>query len=225
MWEYRRGSKHLLSDSDSVCQRAHRPAAPSAQRRAAAVRYFKQADPKLGRWITRCDPCPLEPNTEGTHFDHLVRSIVYQQLSGKAAATIHARYRALYGNEPHEAEYLLTLSDEQLRSAELTRGKMASIRDLAADQQLPIQVPRVRDRVAAREIPRTTYQPFQAPRALDVGRFRRVLGGRSCRDYEAAAEAVPAAFGLAKSSVSRRFVRASARALQRLMERRLDDRE
>jgi transposase-like protein len=51
------------------------------------------------------------------------------------------------------------------------------------------------------------------------------LGGLSCRDYEAAAEAVPAAFGLARSSVSRRFIRASARELRRLQERRLDDAE
>ncbi len=52
-----------------------------------------------------------------------------------------------------------------------------------------------------------------------------MLGGISCREYEAAAEAVPEAFGLARSSVSRRFVRASANELRRLQERRLDDRE
>ena len=117
------------------------PRRTAAQRNATAVRHLKRVDPKLGVWITRCGPCPLEPNTDGTHFDHLVRSIVYQQLSGKAAATIHGRYRALYGNEPHEAEHLLTLSDEQLRGAGLSRGKMASIRDLATritTGQLPL---------------------------------------------------------------------------------------
>jgi transposase-like protein len=51
------------------------------------------------------------------------------------------------------------------------------------------------------------------------------LGGLSCREYEAAAEAVPEAFGLARSSVSRRFIRASAHELRRLQERRLDDAE
>ena len=94
-----------------------------------------------------------------------------------------------------------------------------------ADQKLPITVPRVRDRAADVEIPLTTYQQFQTPRSLDLGLFRRVLGGLSCREYEAAAETVPAAFGLARSSVSRRFIRASARALRSLLERRLDDRE
>lgn len=94
-----------------------------------------------------------------------------------------------------------------------------------ADQKLPITVPRVRDRVAHREVPLATYAALQTPRAQDVGLFRRVLGGLSCRDYEAAAEAVPDAFGLARSSVSRRFIRASAHELRRLQERRLDDAE
>ena len=70
-----------------------------------------------------------------------------------------------------------------------------------------------------------TYAALQTPRAQEVGLFRRVLGGLSCREYEAAAEAVPEAFGLARSSVSRRFIRASARELRRLKERRLDDAE
>ena len=94
-----------------------------------------------------------------------------------------------------------------------------------ADQKLPITVPRVRDRDAQCEVPLATYAALQAPRAHDVGLFRKVLGGLSCREYEAAAEAVPEAFGLTKSSVSRRFIRATARELRRLQERRLDDAE
>ena len=92
-----------------------------------------------------------------------------------------------------------------------------------ADQQLSITVPRVRDQRAGVEVPLATYATLQAPRARDTGLFRRVLGGISCREYEAAAEAVPTAFGLAKSTVSRRFIAASARSLQRLHERRHDD--
>ena len=91
-----------------------------------------------------------------------------------------------------------------------------------ADQKLPIPVPRVRDRVANREIPLATYERLQVPRAADAGLFRKVLVGLTCRQYQACAEAVPAAFGLSASSVSRRFIRASARHLQTLCERRLD---
>ncbi len=46
-----------------------------------------------------------------------------------------------------------------------------------ADQKVPMTVPRVRDRVAGREVPLATYEQFQRPRALDVGLFRRVLAG------------------------------------------------
>jgi transposase-like protein len=91
-----------------------------------------------------------------------------------------------------------------------------------ADQKLPITVPRVRDRQQNREVPLTTYQRFQTPRALDTGLLQRVLGGLATREYARCAEAVPEAFGLSASSVSRRFIRASARELQRLLERRLD---
>ena len=63
---------------------------------------------------------------------------------------------------------------------------------------------------------------MRAPRAADAGLFRKVRRGLSCRDYAACAEAVPEAFGLSASSVSRRFIRASTRALRTLCERRLD---
>ena len=91
-----------------------------------------------------------------------------------------------------------------------------------ADQTLPIPVPRVRDRAANREVSLTTYEQLQRPRAADAGLFRRILVGLTCRQYAACAEAVPEAFGLSASSVSRRFIRASARHLQTLCERRLD---
>jgi transposase-like protein len=93
-----------------------------------------------------------------------------------------------------------------------------------ADQKLPITVPRVRDVHAQTEVPLATYAQLQTPRAQDVGLFRRMLSGISTREYEAAAEAVPEAFGLSKSSVSRRFVQASAAALQQFHTRRHDDR-
>ena len=48
--------------------------------------------------IARVGRCTLEPRAEWTHFDALVRSIVYQQLSGKAAATIHGRVLTLIGD-------------------------------------------------------------------------------------------------------------------------------
>ena len=73
----------------------------------------------------------------------------------------------------------------------------------------------------ARRLPLETYTRLQRPRGADAGLFRRVLKGLSCRDYEGCAEAVPEAFGLSPSTVSRRFIRASARKLKELCERPL----
>ncbi|HEX7630454.1 MAG TPA: transposase [Candidatus Methylomirabilis sp.] len=92
-----------------------------------------------------------------------------------------------------------------------------------ADQKLPVTVQRVRDQARRQELPLQSYQQLQTPRHADGGLFRKVLAGLSCRDYAASAEAVPEAFGLSASSVSRRFIRASAKQLQAFQERRLDD--
>lgn len=126
-------------------------------------------------------------------------------------------------------EAALTQEVDALAGARYTRGssvvrwghQRGSV--YLADQKVAIAVPRVRDRTAAREVPLTTYAALQTPRAQDTGLFRRVLSGISCREYQAAAEAVPPAFGLAKTSVSRRFIQASARQLARLQERPLGD--
>jgi transposase-like protein len=91
-----------------------------------------------------------------------------------------------------------------------------------ADQKLPVQVPRVRNRQAGIEVPLQSYTRLQQPRAADEGVLRRILYGLSCRDYRAAAEAVPEAVGLSRSSVSRRYIRATTRKLAALQERRLD---
>lgn len=93
------------------------------------------------------------------------------------------------------------------------------------DQKLPITYRRVRNRFRNVEVAVPTYQALGDPRAADAGLFRKVLHGLSCRRYEACAEAVPEAFGLSASSVSRRFMRASARQLRKLSERRLEQDE
>ncbi|MGH7405356.1 MAG: IS256 family transposase [Candidatus Methylomirabilales bacterium] len=90
------------------------------------------------------------------------------------------------------------------------------------DQKLPMTYQRVRDLARNQEVPLPTYQQLQVPRQADAGLFRKVLLGLSCRDYQVCAEAVPEAFGLSPSTVSRRFIRASAKKLQALQERRLE---
>src|ERR671932_399935 len=97
-----------------------------------AVRHLKRVDPKLAAVIEAVGPCRFAPRAEGTHFDALVRSIIYQQLSGKAAATIHGRLLGLYGDAAPTPEQLLGTPDERLRGVGLSRQKLAYLKDLAA---------------------------------------------------------------------------------------------
>jgi transposase-like protein len=90
------------------------------------------------------------------------------------------------------------------------------------DQKLPILVSRVRNQQEDKEIRLRSYERLQEPRNGDEGVLKRILHGLSCRSYEACAEAVPEAFGLSGSTVSKRYIRASARELERLCERRLE---
>ena len=77
---------------------------------------------------------PYRPadGTGGSHFGALVRSIVFQQLSGKAAGTIHARFCALFPGNVPTPEALLALDDAQMRAAGRSRQKIGYLRDLAA---------------------------------------------------------------------------------------------
>ena len=96
----------------------------------SAVRHLRKADPRLAALIERVGPCRLEVRSEGTHFEHVLKAIVYQQLSGKAAATIHGRVVTLLGGMP-TPDGVPGVPDEQLRAAGLSRQKMSYVRDLA----------------------------------------------------------------------------------------------
>ena len=89
-----------------------------------------------------------------------------------------------------------------------------------AGQRVPIRVPRIRH-VTEREIPLRSYEALHGDRAVNDLLLRRVLYGISCRNYAAAAEAIPGAIGLSGSTVSRAFIQASATKLRELQERDL----
>lgn len=103
--------------------------------------------------IERVGPCTLEPRREGSHFDSLSRAIVYQQLSGKAAATIYGRFVEQCGSGGAQAsrveaspgaptpEAVLAHDPATLRACGLSTAKTAAIRDLARhviDGRLPL---------------------------------------------------------------------------------------
>jgi DNA-3-methyladenine glycosylase II len=107
----------------------------------SAVAHLRRVDPVLGEIIAKVRQAPPPPRRTGTHYDALVRAIVYQQLSGKAAGTIHRRFCELYPNKRPRAHLVLATSDETLRSAGLSRQKIGYLRDLSArvvDGSLPL---------------------------------------------------------------------------------------
>ena len=104
---------------------------PGAIWQRTAVRHLKRADPVLKDIIERVGPSRFVHAPTGSHLDALVRSIVSQQLSTSAAATIHGRLLTLVGKAQPLPEDWLALNDPDLRTAGLSRQKIAYIRDLA----------------------------------------------------------------------------------------------
>ena len=103
----------------------------------AAVAALSAADPKLAKLIERAGPFTMRLPSQQSPFEALAESIIYQQLHGKAAASIHARLLASFeplrglGNHPTPQD-LLDCPNEQLRAAGLSKNKMLALRDLAA---------------------------------------------------------------------------------------------
>ncbi|HUU95591.1 MAG TPA: transposase [Phycisphaerae bacterium] len=89
------------------------------------------------------------------------------------------------------------------------------------DHKVAVTVPRVRDLGRRQEVPLASYQALGRPRRAEEAALRKLLKGLSCRDYEACVDPAAETFGLAASSLSRRFKRASAKKLAELTERDL----
>jgi DNA-3-methyladenine glycosylase II len=107
-----------------------------------ACRELAAADAKLGRLIARAGPFTLRLASAQSPFEALVESIVYQQLNGKAAATIHRRlvegFAPICGTDAlgrvlhFSAQHLVDCPNEQLRAAGISHNKSLALRDLAA---------------------------------------------------------------------------------------------
>jgi DNA-3-methyladenine glycosylase II len=162
----------------------------------AAARALAQLDDPLRLVIEAVGPPDIRP-AHRTPFEALVRAICFQQLSGKAAATIHGRFVDLLAGEV-TPEAVLRLSHDQMRSAGLSAAKALSVADLAAksvDGTVPLdRLGRLRDDelierlIVVRGIGRWTAEMFlmfhlQRPDVLPLGDlgvvtgFARVYGG------------------------------------------------
>src|SRR5213075_420494 len=98
-----------------------------------AHQLLRASHPRMAELIGRSRRYNITPAGFIRPFDALAESIAYQQLSGKAAATIFGRVRALYPKRKWlDPEQLLATPDETLRAAGLSRAKTAALKDLAA---------------------------------------------------------------------------------------------
>ena len=99
----------------------------------AAVEKLKKSDRVLAGIIKKVGPCRLKKaQGTGSYFEALCEAIVYQQLNGKAAATIFGRFKAIYGDGlfPKPRQILKT-TDAKLRAAGLSGQKLSYLKDLA----------------------------------------------------------------------------------------------
>ncbi len=98
----------------------------------AALKHLRAADPVLARLIDAVGPCRLVVDRRGGPFASLAEAIISQQITGKAAQTIHGRLRTLIRRQHPRAADIAGVSDEQLRAAGLSRQKISYLRDLSA---------------------------------------------------------------------------------------------
>jgi DNA-3-methyladenine glycosylase II len=106
---------------------------PQTPEIAAAIEQVASSDPRMAALIARARPFTVQRARVVRPFDALAESIAYQQLSGKAAATIWGRVRALYGTRRTlDAQAILDTPDERLRACGLSTSKTAALKDLAA---------------------------------------------------------------------------------------------
>src|SRR6202167_2133839 len=96
-----------------------------------AIAHFRARDAKLAALIDRVGPFTLRLDRSTSPFESLLESILYQQLHGKAAATIHRRVREYFHGDP-TPQLLLDTPDQPLRAAGVSGNKIKAMRDLAA---------------------------------------------------------------------------------------------
>src|ERR1700722_4709682 len=98
---------------------------------AEALAHLKACDPKLGKLIERVGDFKLRLDAAPSPFESLLESILYQQLHGKAAATIHRRVREYFKGDP-SPQALIDTPAEILRAAGVSFNKIKAMKDLAA---------------------------------------------------------------------------------------------
>jgi DNA-3-methyladenine glycosylase II len=115
-----------------MAKQTRRPTRPHelSSRYRAAERHLAASHPALARVIATVGPCTLRPNPDLFHI--LTQTVISQQISTKAAVSIGRRFEEIIGGPPRSAAAVLARSDDELRAAGLSAGKLKSIRAIAS---------------------------------------------------------------------------------------------
>ncbi len=102
-----------------------------------AFAHLARRDRRLGAWMRRLGPIPADPRWRQPFdpVDALARAILYQQLSGKAAATIVGRVEAAIGSDRFHCDTLARIDDATLRGCGVSGNKLLALRDLARREE------------------------------------------------------------------------------------------
>lgn len=121
---------------------------------AVAAAQLARCDRKLGGWMRRIGPIDYDFSERFDPVDALARSIIHQQLSGKAVRTIEGRVEALMPRgHKITARGIDAADDASLRGAGLSRNKLLALRDLAAKSQAGVVPTQAQlDRMADEEL-------------------------------------------------------------------------
>jgi DNA-3-methyladenine glycosylase II len=178
-----------------------------------ACRALARAEPKFRTLMKRCGPFALKLRPAPTPFEALAESIVYQQLHGKAAASIFARLKALQGGADLDPSDILATPDADLRGAGLSQAKLSAIRDLSS-RSVEGQVP---GWAALRRLDdRTILERFTAVRGIGPWTVEMLLIFRLGRpdvwpvDDFAVRKAYGLLFGIAEPKPKEMLARAEA---------------
>jgi 3-methyladenine DNA glycosylase/8-oxoguanine DNA glycosylase len=111
--------------------------------RRKAARHLSKADPVMAKIVSRVGRCRFETDRGGGPFASLCESIVYQQITGKAAVAIYGRLRTAMKRQHARPEDIARLTDEELRACGLSRQKIGYLRDLTRHAQDGLPLHRV----------------------------------------------------------------------------------
>ncbi|RYZ21581.1 MAG: DNA-3-methyladenine glycosylase 2 family protein [Chitinophagaceae bacterium] len=103
----------------------------------AAFAHLSKRDRKLGAWMRRLGPIEADPRWRKPFdpVDALARAILYQQLSGKAAATIVGRVESAISSDRFHCDTLTRCDDATIRGCGVSGNKLLALRDLARREE------------------------------------------------------------------------------------------